>query len=516
MEIREVMRRWQAGENQRAIARATGFSRNTVSKYIRAAKEAGLAKDGEPPSDDVLLHIVRMNETGANTEAPRMDLLKDERAQIKEWLEEDDLQLTRIHELLGEREVTVSYTTLRRFVRQEGLWSAPQSTMRMPDWPPGEAAEMDFGKLGMLTDPETGKRRKVSALIVTLPASRYAFIWPLYKETLEETIVGLEAAWRFLGGIPQRLILDNFPGAVAQADDLEPKLTRGFLEYSQARGFFCDPARVRKPRDKPHVEAGVKYARERFFKGGTFRDLEDCRRQAEHWCREVAGLRIHGTTRQLPREVFEAEEQAKLQPYDGVPYDVPVWREVKVHPDHHIQFVQALYSAPSTTCPPGTELEVRGDRKLVKLYRKGNLMKVHPRQSRGGRATDPEDYPKEKTTYSLRSTDHVIQRAKKHGPNVERFARELFSGPLPWSKLRSGQKLISLGERYGTKRLDGACARALKYELVDVRRVEVILKRALDGEELTEDGPIHPPLPKEPRFLRHASAFDHRRREPVR
>ena len=41
-------------------------------------------------------------------------------------------------------------------------------------------------------------------------------------------------------------------------------------------------------------------------------------RQAEHWCSEVAGLRVHGTTRQLPRAIFEAEEQPKLQPYDGV------------------------------------------------------------------------------------------------------------------------------------------------------------------------------------------------------
>ncbi len=59
---------------------------------------------------------------------------------------------------------------------------------------------------------------------------------------------------------------------------------------------------------KPHVERGVQYLRERFFKGGSFRDLEDCREQPERWCREIAGLRVHGTTRHLPREVFEAEE----------------------------------------------------------------------------------------------------------------------------------------------------------------------------------------------------------------
>jgi len=124
-------------------------------------------------------------------------------------------------------------------------------------------------------------------------------------------------------------------------------------------------------RSKPHVERGIQYLRERFFKGGSFRFLDDCREQAERWCSEVAGLRVHGTTRQLPRPVFEAEEQAKLQTYDGVVYDVPEWKEVTVHPDHHVSFGQALYSVPSSTCPPGTKVEVRGDRVLVKLYKKG-------------------------------------------------------------------------------------------------------------------------------------------------
>ncbi|MEZ4479675.1 MAG: hypothetical protein R3B97_00780 [Dehalococcoidia bacterium] len=98
----------------------------------------------------------------------------------------------------------------------------------------------------------------------------------------------------------------------------------------------------------------------------------------------------------MPREVFEAEEQAKLQPYDGVIYDVPQWKEVTVHPDHHVSFGQALYSAPTTSCPPGTRAGGHGDRGLVKLYRKGELVKVHPRQQPGGRATDPGDYPAEK------------------------------------------------------------------------------------------------------------------------
>ena len=172
--------------------------------------------------------------------------------------------------------------------------------------------------------------------------------------------------------------------------------------------------------------------------------------------------------------------------------------------------MQALYSAPVTTCPPGTKLEVRGDGALVKLYKRGKLVKVHARQRRGGRATDPDDYPQEKTAYALRAPDRVVQRATELGPSVETFARRLFEGPLPWAKLRSGQKLLRLGEKYTGARLDAACARALSYELIDVGRLQRILLQALDVETLVPatDGP-----PLAGRFARPGSAFDHRLQE---
>jgi len=38
---------------------------------------------------------------------------------------------------------------------------------------------------------------------------------------------------------------------------VNPQLTREWLEYSQARGFATDPARVRHPRDKPFQPHGI-------------------------------------------------------------------------------------------------------------------------------------------------------------------------------------------------------------------------------------------------------------------
>ena len=69
----------------------------------------------------------------------------------------------------------------------------------------------------------------------------------------------------FFGGMPMYRVIDNFPAAVMGSDPLHPRLTRGFLEYAQHRGFFADPARARHPKDKPKVERSAPYARERFF-----------------------------------------------------------------------------------------------------------------------------------------------------------------------------------------------------------------------------------------------------------
>ena len=134
-------------------------------------------------------------------------------------------------------------------------------------------AELDFGRLGYIQNQESCRHRAVWALLVVLTYSRHSFLWPTYGQKLEDAIAGQEAAWAFFGGIPKYLVIDNFPAAVAGTDALHPRLTRGFLEYSQHQGFITDPARVRHPNDKPEVERSVQNAREHFFEDGYCRDL---------------------------------------------------------------------------------------------------------------------------------------------------------------------------------------------------------------------------------------------------
>jgi len=248
----------------------------------------------------------------------------------------------------------------------------------------------------------------------------------------------------------------------------------------------------------------VAYTRERFFKGETFIDLQDVARRALLWCREVAGRRIHGTTRRVPLEVLQAEERSQLIPLQGERFDTPIWAQCKVHPDHHVRFAQALYSLPTRWI--GCQVDVRGDRSLVRIYVRGELIKTHERKLPGSRSTDYTDYPDGRAPYALRWPNYYCKRARELGPAAGDFTDKLLSGEFPWSRLRQAQKLLGLAERYGAARLDAACRRALDFDLLDVYRIQRILEQGLELQ--SEPQPVvGQQAALELKFLRPAQHF---------
>jgi hypothetical protein len=295
---------------------------------------------------------------------------------------------------------------------------------------------------------------------------------------------------------------------VTKADRYDPVFQRTFAEYARWRDFVIDAAVPRHARGKPHVERNVQYVRENFFRGEQWLNRDHVQREAVRWCLEVAGQRVHGTTRKRPFAVFEHAEKPALRPLVRSRFDPPEWAQCKVHPDHHIQFRKAIYSVPTRYI--GSSVWVRGDTKLVRIYAKGELIKTHPPQAPGGRSTDYHDYPAELTPYALRDPQRLIREAKLQGEHVGRFMEQLLAGIFPWSRLRQGQKLLRLGHKYGRERLDAACRRALAFQMLNVKRVEAIVKQGLDRNAEAAPSSSSGQLVLIPsRFLRPAGSFTH-------
>jgi transposase len=510
IDIKEVLRRWSARQSLHRIARETGVDRKTVRRYVHAAQSCSLPQGRELTEDEIHEVAQRVQSRPVVDASAEWQSVAAHQKRIEEWLtSKRPLRLTKVHTLLHrEHGLEVSYDTLRRFAMQQLGWRQRASTVRIDDPPPGQEAQIDFGKMGPMLDPVAGRVRSLWALIITLSFSRYQFVWPTFVQTTDAVCEGLDRAWTFFGAMIHTIVPDNMKAIVKTPDALSPVLAAAFLDYAQARGLFVDPARIRSPKDKPRVENQVPYVRESWFDGETFTGIDDARQSAETWCRDVAGARVHGTTRAVPRERFEATEKATMLPPPSTPFDVPMYVDkAKVHPDHHIQVARALYSVPSTS---GAKfVSARADKATVKIYAGTLLIKMHPRQAAGGRSTDPSDYPSGKADYALRSVDALLAKAKDKGHHVGVYAERLLGGPLPWARMRAAYALLRLCDKFGDGRVEAVCQSALAFDVVDVARITRMLKAAAKPASPEQGGGKIVQLAL-PRFARPEQHFETR------
>lgn len=270
VQIKEALRRWLKGDGERPIAEAVGIDRKTAKRYIAAALELGLDREGgeEQLTDELIGQVVeRVRPHRPDGHGAAWRTLLGEEARIKAWVGQE-LTVVKIGILLARRGVVVPHRTLARFAVERCGAGKRSTTVRVDDPPPGVELQVDFGRLGLVVDAE--RRRLCWALIFTAAYSRHQFVWPTFRQTTEAVIAGFEAAWTYFGGVFPVVVPDNMASIVAKAENTAPRFNDVFLEYAQSRGFVIDAARVATPTDKPRVERAVPYVRNNFFAG---RDL---------------------------------------------------------------------------------------------------------------------------------------------------------------------------------------------------------------------------------------------------
>ena len=140
---------------------------------------------------------------------------------------------------------------------------------------------------------------------------------------------------------------------------------------------------------------------------------------------------------------------------------------------------RSLYSAPKEYL--GCHLDARADSALVRLYSRGQLVKIHPRRQPGHRSTDPADLPAEKTIYAMRDVASLAQAARRHGDAIGAYAGQLLDTDLPWTKMRQACRLLGLVRRYGPGPVETACARALELDVVNVTKIASMLEKATEN-----------------------------------
>jgi transposase len=474
LEIKEVLRLWCAGAAKKRIAAQLGLDIKTVRRYLRAAQACGVRSGGALPDAEQLTGVVAaLQPDWGRPRGESWERCAGQREFIARHLGHG-VRLSKIRRLLKRSGVELSYAALRRFAVAELGFGRVSATLPVADGQPGDELQIDTGWMGYLEPDLWGQRRRLRAWIFTPGVSRYRFVYPCFPESTASAVEACEAAWEFYGGVFRTLIPDNTKAIVQDPDALEPRLTRAFLEYAQARGFQIDPARARHPRDKARTERAVRDVRDDCFAGEHLQNLEMARPHARHWCEQEYGMRRHSTTQRLPREHFEAEEHTRLLPAPTTRYDLPLWCQPKVARDQHAQVARALYSLP--TIWVGKRLVARADSATVCFYHALVLVKTHPRVPPGQRSTDPSDFPVEKSAYARRDVAFLESQATRHGAAIGRYAHALLDVPLPWTRMRRVYALLGLVKRHGAERVEAVCTTALPVGMLEIHRLRRMLE----------------------------------------
>jgi hypothetical protein len=352
-----------------------------------------------------------------------------------------------------------------------------------------------------MTDPETKKRRKAWAFIMTLSASRHKFVRFVFHQDIAMWLDCHERAFAFFGGVPRRVVLDNLKSGVLKADIYDPTINRAYADMERFFGFVADPAKVGMAQHKGKVERAVPVVRKHLLAGRTFADIDEANERALRWCKEEIGMEIHGTTKKKPYPTFLTDEKQHLMSLPPAPFERPLWKECTVHPDHHIVFDKSYYSLPTRYI--GRKVWAKGTQKTTEIFLDQERIKVHPRSHNPGRwVTDQTDYPPEKLAFLMATPTWCRKKAAEFGPHTE----ELITAILKESamkNLRKAQAILRLAEKYSGD-IERVAERAMSYGATRYRSIKAMLENGISDEQPTHRAPLSD---LGQRFLREPSYF---------
>jgi transposase len=323
-EVTSILELQRKGWGAERIACALCISKNTVKRYLRAG---GWQPYGRPSRHKAL-------------------------DPCAEWVAEQYLKhrgnadVVR-QELLRELGLQVSLRTIERAVAplRRQLRASAVATVRF-ETPPGHQMQADFGQTQVLVG---GERVWVFLCVITLGYSRRTFVKPFRHERRDNWLLGMESAGRHFEGFTEEMLIDNARQLVKHHDQQtrEVEFTgvfRAFAAYWGFRPRACAPFRART---KGKDENGVGYVKRNAIAGHTFESWEALEAHLVWWMREVADVRIHGTTGERPIDRFLRDEANTLRPLGPKAPFIQVQELVRrVHSDLCVELETNHYSVP--------------------------------------------------------------------------------------------------------------------------------------------------------------------------
>lgn len=482
--IREILRlKHEVGLSARQIARSCSVSRSTVSEYLSRASAAGLSW----PLDD------GMDETSLERLLFSSDPQVAPKRPVPDWADIHEELKSRKHVtlMLLWEEYKASHPEngyqYSQFCERYRVWRGSLDVCMRQEHRAGEKMFIDYcGQTVPVVNPGTGEIRNAQIFVAVLGASSYTFCDATWSQGLPDWIESHQRAFAYFDGVTGLLVPDNLKSGVDKACRYEPDLNPTYQAMASHYSTAVIPARVRKPKDKAKVEAGVLLV-ERWILAAlrrrTFFSLSELNEA-------IKGLLVRlndKAFKKLPgsrRSQYETLDRPALRALPATRYEYADWKKARAGVDYHIEVERHYYSVPYQLAQKVFDVRMTG--RIIEVFYRGKRVASHRRSyEKGKHTTAAEHMPKSHREYLKWTPERLLGWASKTGPSAERLAGVIMrSRPHPQQGFRSILGILRLTKTYGQRRVDAACSRALAIGSHSYKSVASILKNDLDKKPL--------------------------------
>ena len=330
-------------------ARALGLHPQTVAKWARIAQFR------------------------ARPTTPRPSKLDPFKGLIVRWLDTHPYSAQQIFQRLREAGFAGGISIVKDYVCQ--VRPRQRAAFLKLDFAPGECAQVDWGEFGSIAVGST--RRRLSFFLMVLCYSRLMYLEFTVSQTMEFFLGCHEHAFEAIGGVPERLMIDNLRSAVLQRlTGQAPVFNPKYVDFARHWGFQIAPCNVGQGNEKGRVENGIGYVKKNFLAGLDLPEFSALQPAASMWVDTVANVRVHSATHRRPIDLF-ADEQPKLRAPNPVGFDLARVSTVRASPQFRVALDSNHYSVPARYT--GARLLMKAYPDRVCIYHHDQLIARHRR-----------------------------------------------------------------------------------------------------------------------------------------
>jgi hypothetical protein len=372
-----------------------------------------------------------------------------------------------------------TYQNLARYFRlHKKIEKSPEVSLKV-DRTPGQTMEIDYsGDKMEILNPATGEILTAELFVAALSFSSYFYAEFTFTQKLPAFLDSCKNAFEHIGSVPKFLVSDNCLTAVTKAEKHDAYLNKSYSDFCHHYNVIADPARVRSPKDKPHVENAIGVIQLEFFqqyRNTTFTSLLELNITLKKYLREKMDKKI--PNRGMSRNELLAIELPDLRDLPATPFELYNYKICKVHPDCHIRLERNFYSVPYRFV--GKEVEVKFNSKMIYIYFGSETIGIHAMAlGKNNFVTNDEHYPENKlldTNFHIQSS---INKSKKIGPNTELLVKKLFEIPRnhPLRNLTKVMGILGLRDKYNVEAVEYGAEVALELNKLSYNYVKSCAK----------------------------------------